>query len=82
MYLIWRWMAIALRPPYGMWQPPPKAYPLKAKAGFGVSSFGVSILVISALNGMAQSTIPNSSNSPFPITSASGSSLLDSTAEA
>ncbi|NEQ63148.1 MAG: ShlB/FhaC/HecB family hemolysin secretion/activation protein, partial [Moorea sp. SIO4A1] len=31
---------------------------------------------------MAQSTIPNSSNSPFPITSASGSSLLDSTAEA
>ena len=75
-------MAIALRPPYGMWQPPPKAIALKGKAGFGVSSFGVSILVISALNGMAQSTIPNSSNSPLPITSASGSSLLESTAEA
>ncbi|NEO10776.1 hypothetical protein, partial [Moorena sp. SIO3I8] len=59
-YLKRRLMAIALRPPYGMWQPPLKAYPLKAKAGFGVSSFGVSILVISALNGMAQSTIPNS----------------------
>ncbi|WP_293098998.1 ShlB/FhaC/HecB family hemolysin secretion/activation protein [Moorena sp. SIOASIH] len=75
-------MAIALRPRYGMWQPPPKAYALKGKAGFGVSSFSFSILVISALNGMAQSTIPNSSNSPLPITSASGLSLLDSTAEA
>ncbi|NEO96468.1 MAG: ShlB/FhaC/HecB family hemolysin secretion/activation protein, partial [Moorea sp. SIO3G5] len=31
---------------------------------------------------MAQSTIPNSSNLPLPITSASGSSLLESTAEA
>ncbi len=81
-YLIWRWMAIALRPRYGMWQPLPKAYALKGKAGFGVSSFGVSIVVISALNGMAQSTIPNSSNSPLPITSASGSSLLESTPEA